>query len=145
LARGCRAFGIERGLPWVSLKQTLVLSGIRQQYPIVYLPLALGLALNPCVPGGRAVGLTRWWQIMWFRADDCGLVAPNLVSVATNVVSTPRIESLNVVEKSAMIAVQPSDDCSSLHLAMHNDTGWPVFSSIFDNICNVIMLHMLLN
>jgi hypothetical protein len=43
-------------------------------------------------------------------------VAPNLVSVATNVVSTPRIESLNVVEKSAMIAVQPSDDCSSLQL-----------------------------
>jgi hypothetical protein len=54
---------------------------------------------------------------MWFQADDCGLVALNLVSVAPNVVSRPRIESLNVVEKSAMIAVQPSDDCSSLHVA----------------------------
>jgi len=32
------------------------------------------------------------------------------------VVSRPRIESLNVVEKSAMIAVRPSDDCSSLQL-----------------------------
>jgi hypothetical protein len=84
---------------------------------IVYLPLALGLALNPCVPAGLAVGLTRWWQIMWFGADDCGLVAPNLVSVAANVVLRPWIESLNVVEKWAMIAVQPSDDCSLLHVA----------------------------
>jgi len=37
---------------------------------------------------------------MWFRADDCGLVAHNLVSFADNVVSRPRIESINVVEKS---------------------------------------------
>jgi len=36
--------------------------------------------------------------------------------VAANVVSTPRIESLKVVEKSAMIAVPTSDDCSSLQV-----------------------------
>jgi hypothetical protein len=83
---------------------------------IVYLPIALDLALNPCISVGRAVGLTRRWQIMWFGADDCGLVALNLVSVAPNVVSRPPIESLNLVEKSAMIAVRPSDDCSSLHV-----------------------------
>jgi hypothetical protein len=55
---------------------------------------------------------------MWFRADDCGLVALNLVSVATNVVSRRRIESLKVVEKSAMIAVPTSDDCGLLHLRL---------------------------
>jgi hypothetical protein len=48
---------------------------------------------------------------MWFQPDDCGLVA-------LNVVSRPSIESLNVVEKSAMIAVRPSDDCSSLQVAL---------------------------
>jgi hypothetical protein len=58
-------------------------------------------------------------------------VAPNLVSVATNVVSTPRIESLNVVEKSAMIAVQPSDDCSSLHLRFPAEkSGVPAYTPI---------------
>jgi hypothetical protein len=48
----------------------------------------------------RAVELVTQWRVMWFEPDDCGLVAINLVSVADNVVSRPRMESLNVVEKS---------------------------------------------
>jgi len=63
---------------------------------------------------------------MWFGVDDCGLVALNLVSVAANVVSSPWVESLNVVEKSAMIAVRPSDDCSSLHVGGRSG-NWPSY------------------
>ena len=50
---------------------------------------------------------------MWFCADDCSLVANNVVSFADNPVSGTLIVSFNVVEKWPMIAVRTPDDCSS--------------------------------
>jgi len=49
---------------------------------------------------------------MWFGADDCSLVANNVVTFADNPVFTTPIASINVVEKWLMIAVEATDDCS---------------------------------
>ena len=40
---------------------------------------------------------------MWFRGDECNLVAINVVSFAANVVSRSPIESPNAVEKSRQV------------------------------------------
>ena len=47
---------------------------------------------------------------MWFGADDGGLVAHNVVTVACKVVFTTPTVSSNVVEKGPMLAVRASDN-----------------------------------